>query len=140
MPVDAKAITQDRADADVVAAELNGKKVTLEAALRARSSEMVSGTITVVFDLDNEGKIKRRTTVTKLITKMADGRSEDQTITETLEQKLIAPSAPGDLVDQERWAEPAPLALAFKVEMKVFPSSWPSGVESLSIVPLSPWA
>jgi hypothetical protein len=66
------------------------KPVTLDAALHERARETVSGTISVVFETDSAGNVRRRTKVTKLDIKGPDGRSETETVTETLERRLIS--------------------------------------------------
>jgi len=90
MPVDPDAVRRVRAESDVVAGEILHKPVTLDAALRARASETVSGTISVAFETDAAGSLRRRTKVTKLDIKDPDGGSETETVTETLERRLIS--------------------------------------------------
>jgi len=90
MPVDPDAVRRARAEADVVAGEILHKPVTLDAALRARSVETVSGTISVAFETDAVGDVRRRTKVTKLDIRGPDGRPETETVTETLERRLIS--------------------------------------------------
>jgi hypothetical protein len=90
MPVDADAVRRARAESDVVVGEIMKKPVSLEAALHQRAGEIVSGTISVAFETDPTGYVRRRTKVTKLDIKRPDGRSETQTVTETLEQQPIS--------------------------------------------------
>jgi hypothetical protein len=90
MPVDADAVRRARAESDVVVGEIMKKPVSLEAALHERAGEIVSGTISVAFEMDPAGNVRRRTKVTKLDIKHPDGRSETQTVTETLEQRPIS--------------------------------------------------
>jgi hypothetical protein len=66
------------------------KPVTLDAALRERAGETISGTISVTFETDSAGNVRRRTKVTKLDIKGPDGQSETETVTETLERRLIS--------------------------------------------------
>jgi hypothetical protein len=66
------------------------KPVSLDAALLERAREIVSGTISVTLETDPAGNVRRRTKVTKLDIKGPDGRSETQTVTETLERRLIS--------------------------------------------------
>ena len=66
------------------------KPVTLDAALRERAKESVSGTISVTFDTDSAGNVRWRTKVTKVETKGPDGRSERQTVTETVERRPVS--------------------------------------------------
>ena len=78
------------AESDVVVGEIMDKPVSLDAALRERAREIVSGTISVTFETDPAGNVRRRTKVTKLDIKGPDGRSETRTVTETLERRLIS--------------------------------------------------
>ena len=80
----------EEAQADVVIGEIMKKPVTLEDALRARSGEQISGTITVTFDSDATGRVRRRTEVTKLEIKGASDQSEVRTTKETVERRLIS--------------------------------------------------
>jgi hypothetical protein len=90
MEVDPDAVRRARAESDVAVGEIMRKPVTLDAALRARANESVSGTISVTFDTDAGGHIRRRTKVTKVETKGPDGRSESQTATETVERRPVS--------------------------------------------------
>jgi hypothetical protein len=89
MPVDPDAVRRACAESDVVVGEIMNKPVSLEAALRERAREIVSGTISVTFETDLAGTVRRRTKVTKLDITGPDGRSEADTVTETLERRLI---------------------------------------------------
>jgi len=90
MPIDPDAVHQARAESDVVAGEIMKRPVTLDAALRERTKEAVSGTISVEFETDSAGNVRRRTKVTKLDIKEPDGRSESDTVTETLARRLLS--------------------------------------------------
>ena len=90
MPVDPDAVRRARAESDVVVGEIMNKPVSLEAALLERAREIVSGTISVTFEMDPAGNVRSRTKVTKLDIKGPDGRSETRTVTETLERRLIS--------------------------------------------------
>ncbi|MFI4950671.1 MAG: hypothetical protein ACHP7A_06500 [Caulobacterales bacterium] len=90
MAADPDAVRREQAESDVAVAEMSRKTLPLEAALRARSAEEISGTITITFDTDSIGRVWRRTKITKLETKRPGGRVEDQTVTETLERRPIA--------------------------------------------------
>jgi hypothetical protein len=92
--IDPNAVQRDRAQADVVVGEISRKPITLEAALAKRSKEAVSGTIDVQIDADAAGSIRRLTKITKSETKRADGTVETETITETLERRLISSREP----------------------------------------------
>lgn len=88
--VDPAAERRRRAEVDVAVGEIMKKPVTLEAALRKRANEDVSGTITTTFDTDRSGEILRRTRVTKLKITTPDGESESRTVTETVERRLAS--------------------------------------------------
>jgi hypothetical protein len=89
MQVDPDMVRRARAESDVVVGEIMEKPVSLDTALHDRAGEVVSGTISVTFDADLGGNVRRRTRVTKLNIKRPDGRSETQTVTETLERRRI---------------------------------------------------
>ena len=91
MPVDPDAVRRARAESDVVLGEIMNKPVSLDAALRERAKDTVSGTISVSFETDPAGSARRRTKVTKLDITGPDGRSETETVTETLERRFISP-------------------------------------------------
>jgi hypothetical protein len=97
MTADPAAVQRDRAQTDVVVAEVSGKSLTLDAALRARSSEHIAGTIRITFDTDSIGQVRRRTKVTKLEITGPSGRIENRTVTEIVERRLVSPSAGGPL-------------------------------------------
>jgi hypothetical protein len=86
MEIDPASVRRSRADSDVAVGEIMQKPVTLEAALRERAKEKVSGTILVTFEMDSVERILRRTKVTKMEIKGPDGRSEKQTVTEIVER------------------------------------------------------
>jgi len=90
MEIDPDAVRRARADSDVAVGEIVRKPVTLDAALRERAKESVSGTISVTFDTDSAGNVRWRTKVTKVETKGPDGRSERQTVTETVERRAVS--------------------------------------------------
>ena len=90
MEIDPDAVRRARADSDVAVGEIMRKPVTLDAALRERAKESVSGTISVTFDTDSAGNVRWRTKVTKVETKGPDGRSERQTVTETVERRPVS--------------------------------------------------
>jgi hypothetical protein len=90
MEIDPDAVRRARAESDVAVGEIMQKPVTIDAALRERAKESVSGTITVTFDTDNRGNARRRTKVTKVEIKGPDGRYESQTATETVERHPVS--------------------------------------------------
>ena len=84
------AVRRARAESDVAVGEMMQKSITLDAALRARSKESVTGTISILFETDAAGNVRRRTKVTKLTIKTPDGQSETDTTTQTLERRLLS--------------------------------------------------
>lgn len=89
LEVDPDAARRARAEADVVLGEISQVPVTLDAALRRRAREQVSGTISVTFDTDAAGNVRRRTKVTRLEARRPDGVSERRTATETVERRRV---------------------------------------------------
>ncbi len=90
LQIDPDAVRRARAESDVAVGEIMNKPVSLDAAILQRAAEIVSGTISVAFETDQAGNVRRRTKVTKLDIKQPNGRSETQTVTETLERRLIS--------------------------------------------------
>jgi hypothetical protein len=89
MAVDPDQVRRGHAETDVVVAQLQGKTLSLEDAVQARQADDIAGTITTTFETDSAGRVRRRTTVAKVETKKPNGQLEDQTVTETVERKLI---------------------------------------------------
>ncbi len=89
MPIDPDAVRRARAESDVGAGEIMHKPMTLDAALAERAKETISGTITITFETDASGAVRRRIKVTKLDIKGIEGKSEELTATETLERRRI---------------------------------------------------
>lgn len=95
LTADPEAVRKEQIDNDIASAEINGQKLTPDAARRAHAGEAISGTITVTFDLDDSGHAARRTTLRKVQIKGADGRVETNSVTEVLERRT-APKPPRD--------------------------------------------
>jgi hypothetical protein len=89
MIVDPEIVRRKRAQSDVVVAELSGKTLAFDLALGARSAEIISGTVTVSFDVDSSGQVRSRTRVTTIEIKGVQGKSEAQSTTERIERRLI---------------------------------------------------
>ena len=94
LQIDPDVVRKARAESDVVVGELLNEPVTFEEALRERAKEVVSGTITVTLKADLVGNVWRRTKVTEVETKFADGSHESQKAVETVERHPI--SRPSD--------------------------------------------
>lgn len=90
MEVDPDAVRRQRAESDVDVAELTSKALSIDAAMRERAKESISGTVAVTFDMDSAGQIRRRTRVTRLEIEKPDGQLETETITETLQRRLVS--------------------------------------------------
>lgn len=90
MEVDPDAVRRARAEADVAVGEIMQKPVTLEAALRERANEQITGTITVTLETNSWGDVRSRTKVTKLVTRLPDGTSNSETAKEVLERHLVS--------------------------------------------------
>ena len=87
--INPEAVQRDRAEADVVIGEISRKPLTLEAALAERAKEAVSGTIEITIDADPAGNVRSLTKLTKLQTRKLDGSVETETVTETLQRRLL---------------------------------------------------
>jgi hypothetical protein len=90
MEVDPDVVRHRRAEADVALAEIMRKPTTFDEALRQRMKESASGTISVTFDTDPAGNVQRRTKVSKMEIRQADGRVETDIVTETVERRLLS--------------------------------------------------
>lgn len=90
LEVDPDAVRRDRAQSDVIVGEILNKPVTLDAALRNREKDVVSGTISVTIEEDAAGNPWRRTKVTKVQTKAPNGDVQTEIVTETIERSLLS--------------------------------------------------
>jgi hypothetical protein len=90
LKADPDAVRRSRAEGDVVVGEIMRKPVTLEAALQVRAREEISGIISVTLETDSAGNVWRRTKVTKLQIEDKDGHTETDTITESVERRLVS--------------------------------------------------
>lgn len=89
LQIDPNAVRLSRAESDVVVGEITRTPVTLEEARRKRAQEQVSGTVSLTFETDSAGAVRRRTAITTLETKRADGTTERETRTEITERRKI---------------------------------------------------
>lgn len=90
MEVDPEAVRQERARMDVALGEIMQRPVTLDAALLARGWERATGTIEVTIDTDAARQPIRQTRVTRLEIVEADGNTETETQTVTLEKRPVS--------------------------------------------------
>jgi hypothetical protein len=90
MEIDPDKVRRARAESDVAIGEMMQKPVALDTALQERAKEQVSGTISVTFETDSVGHVRRRTKVTKVETKGPEGQSDSEIHTETVERRLVS--------------------------------------------------
>ena len=95
LDADPEVVRQAQAQVDVIAGEVTNEPLTLEAAMGRRAKDTVAGTIATTLDVDGDGRVWRRTRVTRLQTTTPDGRSETQTRTETVERRPLSPGTSG---------------------------------------------
>jgi len=88
--VDPEKVRKAEVDSDLVIAEISREPLSRDAALIARKAEQISGTIKLTFEMDSHGLVQRRTKLTKLEVKGADGKTEARTNTEILERRFIS--------------------------------------------------
>lgn len=87
-PIDVDLMRRERAETDLVVAEVSGDPIpTLEAAIQARAAERISGTITTTLDIDPQGRVIKRTKVVAVEIVGEDAVREQQTSTETVERR-----------------------------------------------------
>jgi hypothetical protein len=91
MEIDPEVVRRARAESDVVVGEIMGKPVALKAAAAERAKESITGAISITFVADRTGKPIRRTKVVKLVTR-AEGATQTDTISETLERRSVSGS------------------------------------------------
>lgn len=89
LAIDPEAVRRQRADSDIVVAEINRKPLTAEAARRAHAGEGISGTVTIAFETGSDGQVLRRTRVVKVSIKLADGTVENRTVKETVDLRPV---------------------------------------------------
>lgn len=89
LKLDGNAIRRSRAESDVAVGEMMQQPVTLEQALLKRSTEQVSGTVEVTFEVDQAGRPIRRTAVTTFEIVGADGVTETHRSTITVERRPV---------------------------------------------------
>ncbi|HZW15474.1 MAG TPA: hypothetical protein VFF66_04375 [Brevundimonas sp.] len=90
--VDPDSVRRERAEADVIVADISGEPTTLEAALEARAAEQVEGAIHTTIVTDGAGRVIERTTVTRLAITDAEGVIDRRTSTRTVERRWLDPA------------------------------------------------
>jgi hypothetical protein len=86
MKIDPDYVRRSSAESDVVVGEIMQKPVTLEDAIKARSSEKISGTVAITLELDGSAHIKRKIKVTKVAIERPGEPTLHRTNSETLER------------------------------------------------------
>lgn len=94
--IDPDKVRHERAEADVIVGEISGELVSLEAALRARAGEQVTGSITVTWETDATGIARKRVMTTRTAIRRQDGVTEEKTGTETVERRTVGSGAKDD--------------------------------------------
>jgi hypothetical protein len=89
MAIDPEAVRRAQAQSDVAIGEITNKPVRFDAALNSHAKDVVSGTISVTFDADAQGKVWRRTKITRLQITGPDGKTNSKMVTETLERQPL---------------------------------------------------
>lgn len=95
VPIDPDKVRHDRAEADMVVGEISGKPVSLEAALRARAGEQVTGSITVTWETADSGIARKRVKTIRTEIRREDGVTEKRTGTETVERRRVGSTTKG---------------------------------------------
>lgn len=93
MSVDPEHVRRGQAESDVVIAEITRKPLTLDDAIRARSSDKISGTISISFEVDPSGFVRQRSKVTKLETTGSNGVVKNRTVTEVVKRRIVSGEA-----------------------------------------------
>jgi hypothetical protein len=89
-PVDPDRVRKAQAESDVVLAEIMKRPLTLDDALRARSNEDVSGSVSITIDVNSTGSILGRTKVIKLKTSKPNGAIAQRITTEIVKRRMIS--------------------------------------------------
>lgn len=88
--IDPDEVRRMRAEESVVVAAIFGEEpVTFESALRQLDTGRISGSITTRLEVDEVGRVTRRTRTTEILTIREDGDTERENITETVQRKRI---------------------------------------------------
>lgn len=96
LPIDSDQIRQQRAEADVAIGEISGKPISMEDARLKRAGDQVTGSITVTWETDAAGIIRKRVRTTRTEIRLSDGVVEEKTAIETVERRKIGSGAKGN--------------------------------------------
>ena len=89
--LDPEIIREERAQQDVIVAQMMQREtVTLEDALQERNSEQISGTLTTVWELDDLGRVVKRTRNSIVTIELESGERETLTQKKTTTRTLQA--------------------------------------------------
>lgn len=88
-PVDSDRIRREQAEADVAVGQMMGKPVSLDDALRARSSETIVGTVLISIDVDPAGLVTARVKTIKLRISAKNGVAKERMSTQTVKRRII---------------------------------------------------
>jgi hypothetical protein len=88
-PINPEAVRRERAQADLVAAQVYGKPLKFEDALEAHTGDRIDGTITTRFRIDEAGRVLSRQQVVQLMLVEASGMKMESTVTTTIERQLL---------------------------------------------------
>lgn len=92
--VDPDKVRLERAESDVAVGAITQKPISLEAALRERGKERVSGSLSVTWATDDAGVPTKRTKTIALEIQRPDGTLERQTRTELVERRRVEAATP----------------------------------------------
>jgi hypothetical protein len=88
MEIDPEFVRRERAESDVVVAQIMGQPITLESALLEWQRKQVSGTITSSIAVDAAGRVTNLIRVTQITIVEESGSADRQTSTTTVERRL----------------------------------------------------
>lgn len=88
LAIDPEAIRRSEANADQVAGEIMRKPVTLDAAMRIHAAERIAGTMTITFETDAAGVVRKRKIIDLDISK-PDGAVVKRKTTVTIERHRV---------------------------------------------------
>ena len=90
LDVDPDTIRLERAESDIVVAELSGdQSLSLDEALQTRSAEQITGTITITIDTDSSNRVVRRVRFFEIETTKENGSLDKVVVTETVQRELV---------------------------------------------------
>lgn len=93
-PLDSETIRRERAESDVVVAEITGSEIlSFEQAMINRAAEAVTGKVTTTLEVDTQNRVIRRTELTVMEITEGDGTREQTTSTRVVDRRLVQNSA-----------------------------------------------